>query len=108
MPPGFRYEHTIIYETPVSLDHLAGPLVGTVVVGPHIDTRPHPVYDLAVAKQRWGLYSAVVRDGRAVDQERLLNRTLLLELWLELNLPVRCRQVWEAQFPELTDQATGQ
>lgn len=101
VPPTFRFEHTIEYETPDSLDQMQGPTEGTVTVGPHIDTRPQPTYDLADPNQRWGLYSAVVRDGRPVDQTRLLNRDLLIELWPELNLPTRCRHVWEARFPRV-------
>lgn len=101
VPRGFRFEQTVPYEVPDSLDDLRGPTVGVVEVGPNIDSRPHPIYDLANPKLRWGLYSAVVRDGRVVDQTRWLNRQLLEELWPELNLPARCRQIWEARFPEL-------
>jgi hypothetical protein len=83
------------------LDDLRGPTTGIIEVGPHIDTRPKPVYDLTNPKLRWGLYSAVVRDGSPAEQAAYLDRGLLLELWPELNLPSRCRSTWEAKFPEL-------
>lgn len=68
-----------------------------------IDTSPDPVYDLTDAGQRWSLYSAIVRDGLASEQAALLNRTMLVELWADLNLPTRCRAIWEARFPELAE-----
>lgn len=46
-------------------------------------------------------YRAVVREGRASDQEELLDRRLLVDVWAELRLPVRCRSAWERVFPEL-------
>ncbi len=101
VPRGFRFEQTIPYETPESLDDLRGPVAGVVEVGLNIDSRPRPIYDLANPKLRWGLYSAVVRDGRVVDQTSWLNRQMLEELWPELNLPARCRRIWETRFPEL-------
>lgn len=102
---GFRYADAIPYDTPESLDHLHGPVSGTVRVRPHIDTSPDPVYDVADPDQRWSLYSAVVRDGLPGEQEAMLNKALLLDLWQVLNLPVRCRTIWETRFPELS-QAT--
>lgn len=101
--PGFRYEDTVPYDTPDSLGELEGPTAGTVRARPHINTSPDPVYDLAKPSQRWSLYSAVVRDGLASEQSALLNRALLLALWPDLNLPTRCREVWEVKFPELTE-----
>ena len=96
------YEATIPYAVPDSLDDLRGPVTGVVRVGPHIDTSPDPSYDLAQRGLAWSLYSAVIRAGTVVDQRTLLNRSLLFGLWDSLNLPVRCRQLWEARFPQLT------
>ena len=100
---GFRFEQTIPYDTPNSLDELHGPTAGTVQVRPRIDTSPDPVYDLADPNQRWSLYSAVVRDGLSTEQTEILNRVLLVGLWAELNLPARCRAIWESKFPELAE-----
>ena len=101
--PDFRFEHTIPYDTPESLDELRGPTSGTVRVRPHINTSPDPVYDLAKPSQQWSLYSAVVRDGLPSEQSDLLNKDILLALWADLNLPARCREVWEGRFPELAE-----
>lgn len=99
----FSFEQTIPYDTPESLDDLHGPTSGTIGVRPHINTSPYPVYDLDSSSQRWSLYSAVVRDGLPSEQAALLNQELLLALWADLNLPVRCRAIWEDKFPELAE-----
>lgn len=96
-----RFEQTIPYDVPSSLDDLAGPRTGVVELGGHIDTSPHPMYDLDDSDQVWALYTRVVRDGTLRDQRAFLDRDLLLELWPSLLLPVRCRSRWETRFPEL-------
>jgi hypothetical protein len=97
-----RYGDLIEYDTPRSLDDLHGPTTGTVRVRPHINTSPHPVYDLADEGLRWHLYSAVVREGTPEEQTELLDRRVLVDLWPTLNLPRRCRDAWETRFPELS------
>lgn len=101
VPRGWRYEETIPYATPDSLDDLHGPTSGTVTVQGHINTSPHPVYDLSDEAMVWHLYSAVVRDGNAADQAALLDRATLVSVWRTLNLPTRCREIWESKFPQL-------
>lgn len=103
VPRGFRFEQTIPYDTPESLDELCGPVSGVVRVRPRINTSPDPVFDLADPGQRWSLYSAVVRDGLPSEQAAILNHATLLALWAELNLPARCRAIWEDKFPELAE-----
>ncbi|MFC8800886.1 hypothetical protein ACFT2C_24410 [Promicromonospora sp. NPDC057138] len=101
VPRGYVYADHIPYDTPDSLDDLRGPRKGVVRVGPPISTAPDPVYDLSDEDMVWHLYSAVVREGNARDHEALLERRTLIRLWPELNLPARCRAVWEAKFPVL-------
>jgi hypothetical protein len=36
-----------------------------------------------------------------MDQNELLNAGLLVRVWNELMLPVRCRDLWENKFPQL-------
>lgn len=96
-----RFADTIPYDTPTSLDELAGPRSGVVRVSPHIDTSFDRTYDVSDPAMRWSLYSAVVRDGLVEEQVAVLDRGWLVELWPELNLPTRCRAVWESKFPEL-------
>ena len=103
LPRGFRFEQTIPYDTPDSLNDLHGPTSGVVTVRPRIDTSPDPVYDLGDPGQRWSLYSATVRDGLPVEQAAILDRSLLVALWPDLNLPARCRAIWESRFDELAE-----
>ena len=100
---GLRFEQTIPYDTPESLDDLQGPASGLVRVSPRIDTSLNPVYNVSNPSNRWSLYSAVVRDGLPADQVAILDRGLLLAMWADLNLPVRCRRIWEDKFPELAE-----
>ncbi|MGW2093045.1 hypothetical protein [Promicromonospora sukumoe] len=101
VPRGYVYADHIPYVTPESLDDLKGPTRGVIRAWAPISTAPDPVYDLDDPAQRWSLYSATVRDGTARDHVKLLDRRYLMELWPELNLPARCRAIWEGTFPEL-------
>ena len=101
VPRGYVYADHIPYVTPDSLDDLRGPTSGVVTVGPHIDTSLNPVYEVSDPRRARELYGATVRDGSVVDQVRILDRRLLLRLWPQLNLPTRCRALWEQRFPEL-------
>lgn len=48
-------------------------------------------------------YQALPAEGCADDQERLLNRSRLVEMWPLLNLDRRVLDPWEGRFPELRD-----
>ncbi|MGL4174121.1 MAG: hypothetical protein ACRCTR_08640 [Actinomycetota bacterium] len=67
----------------------------------HINTAPTPTYNLDSPSGLWTAYSAIVRDGYADEQAALLDRTTLVRLWPDLNLPKRCRETWTAKFAEL-------
>jgi len=47
-------------------------------------------------------YQATISEGMVADQVTILNRSILLELWPELILSARVRNLWESRFPELT------
>ncbi|MBB2925544.1 transcriptional regulator [Cellulomonas cellasea] len=90
------------YETPTSLADLAGPPGGVVEL-------PHAVFwapgggriDLDESGGLAMAYQAVIGEGTATDQVRVLNRDRLREAWPELMLPRRARELWEDRFPEL-------
>lgn len=107
VPRGYVYADHIPYVTPDSLDDLRGPTTGIVTVGPHIDTSLDPSYNVSDPRRAHELYSATVRDGSAVDHVRILDRGLLLRMWPQLNLPNRCRAIWEQKFPELAARSRG-
>ena len=51
------------------------------------------------------VYRAVVAEGAVADQAAILNRDRLVEVWPELLLPRRARELWETRFPRLRDRA---
>ena len=101
VPRGSVYADHIPYVAPESLDELRGPTSGVVTVGPHIDTSLNPVYELRDPDRLQNLYTRVVRSGFVPDHVDYLDRRILLRLWPSLDLPARCRQIWEQKFPEL-------
>ena len=50
-------------------------------------------------------YQALLREGTRADQNELLNAGLLVRVWNELMLPVRCRSLWENKFPQLAQRS---
>ncbi|BAW93616.1 hypothetical protein CHIBA101_1781 [Actinomyces sp. Chiba101] len=90
------------YEVPEKLDDLKGPISGVVHLphrvlwtpgGGRVDLDAEGGVELA--------YRAVLAEGTAADQAAVVNRGRLVEVWPELLLPHRVRQMWEERFPEL-------
>lgn len=62
----------------------------------HLDwSRPGRVVDLADRVQRARAYEVVLREGRPVDIESIVDGALLVDLWDELVLPKRLRAAWQ-------------
>lgn len=62
----------------------------------HLDwSRPGRVADLADRRQRARAYEAVLREGRPVDIESIVDGALLVDLWTDLVLPRRIRTAWQ-------------
>lgn len=94
------------YEAPESLDELRGPAGGVVELrhsvlwapgGRHVDLDEPGGVGLA--------YRAVLSEGTVADQAAVMNRDRLTEVWDELLLPRRVRELWESRFPELRQTA---
>ena len=99
--PHVLFSDVVPYEVPSSLYALQGPSGGIVTLPLHVWCGPAPTFDLNHRADLLVAYRVVVREGRAIDQETLLDRDLLLNVWSELRLPVRCRASWEDAFSEL-------
>jgi transcriptional regulator with XRE-family HTH domain len=70
----------------------------------HLDwSRPGRTVDLADRRQRARAYEVVLREGRPVDIESIVDGALLVDLWDELVLPKRLRTLWQP----LVDQVRG-
>lgn len=102
MTPGrMLYSDIVPYDVPTSLESMRGPAHGSLTLPMHLWWAPGPTFDLADRAELLAVYRAIVRDARTSDQEALLNSALLVAVWPELRLPVRCRQTWVETFPEL-------
>lgn len=99
--PHVLYADLVPYDVPSSLDALHGPSTGVLTLPLHLWWTPSPTFDLTDRGDVLTAYRAVVREGRSSDQEALLNKAVLVEVWRDLRLPARCRSTWEQAFPEL-------
>lgn len=108
MHGGVRYAENRPYAVPESLDELAGPVDGVVILPVALDWSQQSRYDLGIDKDRRRLYETVVREAvDASDVRRFLNQGLLLRLWPSLWLPARARSLWQERFPQLGSSVTS-
>jgi hypothetical protein len=89
------------YDVPDQLEQLQGPHSARIELPRNVYWGPEAVVDLDTEGGVMKAYQAALREGRVVDQVELLNRDLLIEVWGELMLPDRVREVWESGCPEL-------
>lgn len=74
----------------------AGEAVRTLALPLHLDwSKPGRVVDLADRRQRARVYEVVLREGRPVDIEAIVDGALLVDLWDDLVLPKRLRTAWQ-------------
>jgi hypothetical protein len=96
-----RFQDVKPYDAPARRDDLHGPRGGPVSLPHWVYWGPNPIVNLDSESDVIKAYQATIQEGRRVDQERLLNRDLLIAIWPELMMPPRVRQLWEGRFPEL-------
>lgn len=89
------------YDVPDRLEQLHGPRSGRMELPRNVYWGPAAAVDLDTVGGVMKAYQAALREGRVVDQVELLNRDLLIEVWGDLMLPGRLRELWESRFPEL-------
>lgn len=102
-PPEGRvfFQDVVPYEAPARLEDLRGPGEGRLVLPLRVYWGPERECDLGEPEDVVKAYQAVIREASRGDQEELLNAGLLVRIWPELILPVRCRKLWEDRFPQL-------
>lgn len=102
-PRGVRvfYRDIKPYEAPGRLEDLHGPGAGPLDLPLAVYWGPPHVFDLDARAEVIEAYQATVREGSAARQVQILNRHRLLEVWPDLLLPARARELWEGRFPEL-------
>ncbi|WP_139142846.1 transcriptional regulator [Humibacillus sp. DSM 29435] len=95
------YQDVIPYDTPSSIEALAGPCGGVLVLPITVHWGPEPTADLSTPDGVEKAYESLVREGTTQQQEELLDAELLRRVWPGLRLPQRCRDLWESRFPDL-------
>ncbi|WNB87680.1 transcriptional regulator [Glutamicibacter protophormiae] len=97
------FHHLKPYAVPDSLAELHGPASGFVEL-------PHSLY-WAPGSRRFNLdedhglkrvYVSALAEGTLADVQALVNANRLVEIWDDLILPTRVRDLWEDRFPSLT------
>lgn len=101
-----RYAEIRPYTVPETLEELAGPAAGVVVLPTVLDWTPKRVYDLSDDVDLRMLYETVIREAMHVEELRKsLDPVLLSAVWQGLWLPPRVRLMWEGRFPQLARRA---
>lgn len=101
-----RYAEIRPYTVPETLEELAGPADGVVVLPTVLDWTPKRAYDVSDDADLRMLYETVIREAMHVAELRsFLNPVLLSAVWPKLWLPPRTRSLWEGRFPQLARRA---
>ncbi|QOT24073.1 transcriptional regulator [Paenarthrobacter sp. YJN-D] len=103
--PRVLIQDVIPYEVPERLTDLHGPAEGVLTLPQHVYWGPKADCDLGEPEGVIKAYQALLREGTRADQNELLNAGLLVRVWNELMLPVRCRTLWENKFPQLAQRS---
>ena len=96
-----NYANVRPYAIVDALGQLAGPREGLVLLPGWLDWGPRRSYDLSDHDAVRAMYERVLQEGRREDIARFVNVEVLEHVWLDLILPVRVRQMWEARFRRL-------
>lgn len=97
-------------ERPDSLDDLHGPDDGRLVLPLDVYWGPDRLsgFDLSNPADVTYAYSEIVANATASEQEKMLNKRLLVKYWPLLSLDVRrIRPAWEKAFPALEESVTA-
>lgn len=95
---------SLVYLVPDSLGRLQGPVAGTVALPLHLDWGPDRSYAVEDDASCTALYQLTLQTSGSLPEIcRIINADRLIELWPTIQLPDRCRQQWEAAFPQLPD-----
>lgn len=86
------------------LAELVGPTRGRVELPLRLDWSEQGTYNLDEPRELNLMYEVVLREAMDIrDLRRYLNGPILREVWRELFLPQRVRDLWERRVPELAD-----
>lgn len=99
---GRTYAENRPYLVPETMEELAGPLTGIVMLPERLDWSERAEFRLDDPAERNLMYERVIREATRPDDLRTyLNGEVLRDVWRSLYLPVRVRRLWEVRFPDL-------
>ena len=100
--PRLRFRDVKPYDVPEALEDLCGPYDGRIDL-PHSVRWQVDRLGVDVSNLGWRrmAYQALLAEGTADEQCRLMNRDRLIETWPILNMDPRVRGLWESRFPQL-------
>lgn len=99
---GRTYAENRPYLVPETMEELAGPLTGVLILPERLDRSERAAFRLDVPAERNLMYERVIREAtRPGDLREYLNGAVLREVWRNLFLPARVRRMWEDRFPDL-------
>ncbi|MFT9278543.1 MAG: hypothetical protein ABF532_09040 [Bifidobacterium sp.] len=96
-----RFRDIKPYDVPNSLEELNGPYDGVVKLRHSVLWVGDGNVDVSTIDGTCMAYQALLAEGQVSDQEAGLNARKLVEVWPELSLDRRVRDLWESRFPEL-------
>ncbi len=96
-----RFRDLKPYDVVASLDELRGPARGLISLPRWVRWQSDGDVDVGDPGGLRMAYQALLSEGTAEVQTRLLNRKLLIAVWPELSLEGRVRDLWESRFGEL-------
>lgn len=91
------------FALPSSLDALEGPTWGGTIELHHsvIWAPDSQTITLSDFGQAFRAYVALINEGTQGEQERWMNRDVLIEIWPRLILPDVTYEAWMTRFPQL-------
>jgi len=99
---GRTYAENRPYLVPETMEELAGPLTGFVILPERLDWSERAGFRLDDPAERNLMYERVIREAARPDDLRAyLNGEVLQDVWRSLYLPFQVRRLWEARFPAL-------
>lgn len=96
-----RFRDLKPYDVVASLDELRGPARGAISLPRWVRWQADGDVDVDDPGGLRMAYQALLSEGTAEVQTRLLNKLLLIAVWPELSLDSRVRDLWESRFVEL-------
>ena len=100
-PERTRFRDVKPYFAPASLDQLQGPYSGEVELRHSVRWVGDGRVNIDTGGGVKMAYQALLTNGLVTDQIKGLNARRLIEVWPDLDLDQRIRDLWESRFPQL-------